>query len=184
MTATLPALLTATEFAKLPDPPDGSRDELVRGQVVIVGAIPTARHGRTCAKVNRVLGKYEEAAKLGRVVMRSGIILRRNPDTVRGPDLSYFSFDRLPTIPDDYMEVPPELVVEVLEKNETPPSVVERVRDFLDFGVPLIWLVDPEARIVTVYAGSMRGTEYDEADTLDGGTVLPGFSCLVADLVQ
>ena len=29
-----PKLLTAEEFAKLPDPPDGSRQALVRGEVV------------------------------------------------------------------------------------------------------------------------------------------------------
>ena len=125
-----------------------------------------------------------EAANLGRVVMRAGAIFRRNPDTVRGPDLSYFSFERLPDIPDDHPEVPPNLVVEVLERNESPPSVADRVQDFIDSGVSVVWLVEPHPRIVTVYAGSMRGIEYDETDTLDGGTVLPGFTCPVADLFQ
>ena len=47
---------------------------------------------------------------------------------------------------------------------------------------PLIWLVDPEMRTVLVYRGTPRGGELDEEDTLDGGEVLPGFSCKVAEL--
>jgi len=44
-----------------------------------------------------------------------------------------------------------------------------------------VWVVDPEANTVMVYSGMMRGVEYDEADTLDGGEVLPSFTCKVAD---
>jgi len=47
--------------------------------------------------------------------------------------------------------------------------------------VRLVWVVDPEDKTVMVYSGTMRGVEYDEADTLDGGEVLPNFTCKVAD---
>lgn len=57
-----------------------------------------------------------------------------------------------------------------------------KIKEYLFYGVPLVWLVDPETRTVTEYRGTMRGTELDEADTLDGGDVLPGFSCKVAEL--
>ena len=184
MTATLPKLLTAEEFGKLPNPADGSIDELVRGEVVIVGPCPTARHGLTCASLGCVLGEFVDASKLGHVLLRTGLVLRRNPDTVRGPDVSFFSYARLPVVRDDWAEVPPDMVAEVIDRHETPASVSARVREFVEFGVPLIWLVDPETNVVTVYSGNMRGVEHHEADTLDGGTVLPGFTCPVADLFQ
>jgi Uma2 family endonuclease len=51
-------------------------------------------------------------------------------------------------------------------------------------GVLLVWLVDPETRTVTVYRGSMRGLELGEAEILDGGNILPGFSCKIANLFE
>jgi Uma2 family endonuclease len=50
--------------------------------------------------------------------------------------------------------------------------------------VPLVWLVDPETNTVLEYRGSLRGTEYDESDTITGGDVLPEFTCRVADFFQ
>jgi Uma2 family endonuclease len=56
------------------------------------------------------------------------------------------------------------------------------VAEHLEAGVSLVWLVDPELRIVIVYRGTMRGVEFEADDTLDGGDVLPGFSCKVSEL--
>jgi len=96
--------------------------------------------------------------------------------------VSYFSFARPPKIPDDCVEIAPDLIVEILERNESPASASERVRDFIAFGVPLVWLVETTAKTVTVSSGNMRGVEHHDTDTLDGGTVRPGFICPVADL--
>ena len=57
-----------------------------------------------------------------------------------------------------------------------------KIKEYLFYSVPLIWLIDPETRTVTVYRGSVRGMELDESDTLNGSDVLPGFSCKVSDL--
>ena len=183
MTATLPALLTAEEFGKLLNPADGSKQELVKGRIVQMPP-PKARHGIVQSKITRRVGNYVEDNRLGWVVTESGTILERDPDTVRGPDVSFYGIARQPQVPDDYFEIPPDLAVEVLSPDDRRPRVREKIREYIRAGVALIWLVDPEARTVTVYTGSMRGTEYDDTDTLDGGTVLPGFSCPVADFFQ
>jgi Uma2 family endonuclease len=84
-------------------------------------------------------------------------------------------------MPEGYFEIPPDLAVEVLSPGDRRADVRAKIREYVFYSVPMVWLVDPEARTVTVYRGSMRGTELDEADDLDGGDVLPGFSCKIAD---
>lgn len=71
--------------------------------------------------------------------------------------------------------------MEVRSPGDRPGRLRKKVQKYLDSGVPLVWVVDPEARTVMVYQGTNRGVEYDENDTLDGGEVLPGFTCKVAE---
>lgn len=183
MTATLPQLLTAAEFAKLPNPADGSKQELVKGRIRQVPP-PKGRHGQVQLEIGARLREVVKPNRLGWVVTESGVVIDTNPDTVRGPDVAFYSITRQPQMPEDYFEIPPDIAVEVLSPDDRRPAVREKIREYVRAGVSLVWLVDPETRTVTVYAGSMRGTEYDETDTLDGGTVLPGFTCPVVDLFQ
>jgi Uma2 family endonuclease len=173
-------LVTVAEFEKMPDPPDGSKMELVRGEVILMP--PQARHGIFCFRSARRLGNFVEDNKLGWVTTNdTGVVLERTPDTVRGPAVAFWSIARQPTMPEGYFEIPPDLAAEVLSPGDRRADVRAKIREYVFYRVPLVWLVDPEARTVTVYRGSMRGTELDEADDLDGGDVLPGFSCKVAE---
>ncbi len=70
----------------------------------------------------------------------------------------------------------------MLSPDDRRSAVRGKIREYVEYGVQLVWLVDPEPRTVTVYRGSMRGTELDESETLDDGDVLTGFSCKIADL--
>jgi Uma2 family endonuclease len=173
--------VTIAEFEKMPDPPDGSRLELVRGEVIVMPP-PKARHGIFCFRFARRLGNFVEDHKLGWVTTNdTGVVLERAPDTVRGPDVAFWNIARQPAMPEGYFEIPPDLAVEVLSPGDRRADVRAKIREYVFYSVPLVWLVDPEARTVTVYRGSMRGIEWDEADELDGGDVLPGFTCKVAD---
>jgi Uma2 family endonuclease len=175
-------LLTVEEFTKLPDPPDGSQLELVRGEVVLMPP-PRGKHGICCSVINRELGNFVRAGKLGWVTANdTGVILERGPDTVRGPDVAFWSIERQPSVPEGYFEIPPDLAIEVLAPDDRRKDVRAKIKEYVFYSVKLVWLVDPDTRTVTVYQGSLRGTELDESDTLDGGNVLPGFSCKVADL--
>ncbi len=174
--------ITAEEFALMPDPADGSKMELVRGEVVFMPP-PKGRHGIVCTRIVLRIGTFIESKQLGWMTCNdSGVILEREPDTVRGPDVAFWSITRQPEVPEGYFEIPPDLAVEVLSPDDRRAKVREKIREYLTSGVKLVWLVDPESRTVTVYAGSIRGTELDATDALDGGDVLPGFSCGVGDL--
>ena len=92
-------LITAEEFLRMPDPPDGSRQELVRG--VIETRPPLDIHHRVyCARLRRRLGNFVEETNAGHLASNdSGFITERDPDTVRGPDLAFWSRERLPQLP-------------------------------------------------------------------------------------
>lgn len=175
-------LITAEEFSKLPNPPDGSQLELVRGVIVSVPP-PRGRHGVCCSKVDRLIGDFVEAKGLGTVTANdTGIILERDPDTVRGPDVSFWRKERLPVVPEGYIDVPPDLAVEVASPGDHFARIQKRVLHFLACGVRLLWVVDPEDRSVTVYRPQKLPVILEESDMLSGEDVLAGFSCRVAEL--
>jgi Uma2 family endonuclease len=175
-------LITAEEFMKMPDPPDGSQQELIRG-VIITMPPPMGRHGVCCMKVGFTVYSFVSANKLGHVTSNdAGFISERNPDTVRGPDVAYWNSARVREVPEGYFEVPPDLAVEVVSPNDTHLRVQEKVRHYLTHGVRMVWVVDPELRIVTVYRSKELARTLEETDTLSGEDVLPGFRCRVADL--
>jgi Uma2 family endonuclease len=131
-------LITAEEFARLPDPPDGSGQELVKGEVVTMPP-PGGRHGACCSKVDRRLGTFVETNHLGTVCANdTGFIMERDPDTVRGPDIAFRSLDRLPEIPEGYIPIPPDLAIEIVSPNDMFSRIQKRVRDYLKRGVRLV----------------------------------------------
>ena len=49
-------------------------------------------------------------------------------------------------------------------------------------GIPMVWLIDPEERHVTMYRPNEFHKILDESESITGNGVLPGFTCKVADL--
>ena len=181
MSAIVMKLITAEEFAGIPDPPDGSRHELVRGEVVIVSR-PKGLRGILMNRIGRKIGNFVDERGLGWTVEDGGVVLERDPDTVRGPDVAFYSIQRQPLPPEDFFEIPPELAIEIRSPGDRPGRIREKVREYLSNGVRLIWIVDPGDRTVTVYSGKNRGIVYEDTDTLEGRDILPGFACKVSDL--
>ena len=178
-------LLTAAEFARLPDPPDGSKQELVRGEIVTMPP-PGFRHGEVQGNVYYALKTYAKQSKAGRVTVESGCLTETEPDSVRGPDVAFWSSARVPagSNPDVYPDVAADLVVEVLSPGNTRPKMVAKVREYLTGDVRLVWVVDPEARTVTAYTKPGEGRELWADATLTADDVLPGFACPVAEFFE
>jgi Uma2 family endonuclease len=133
--------------------------------------------------VARILGNYTVSTGNGYVASNdSGVILHRVPDTVRGPDVALYvdaqAFDELHP---KYGETPPRLAVEVLSPSDTASKVLRKITDYLSSGVNLVWLVDPEARSVTVYRSDKGPYEMRGDGELTGDETLPGFRCRVSD---
>ena len=150
-TALTDKLLTAEEYALLPD--NGRPTELVRGRVVEMNT-PYPRHGYYCSLVNRIIGNFVEEHGLGRVMSNdSGVITERGPDTVRGADVAYYSYQRLPQgpLPEAYLPVVPELIVEVRSPSDRTGPIMRKVVEYLESGVSFVCLLDTRAETLTVY---------------------------------
>lgn len=175
--------ITAEEFFAMPDPADGSRQELVRGEVETMPN-PGCEHGEVTLAVGAKVLAFVKSHQLGRVLVESGTVVDRNPDTVRGPDVSYYSKERMPfdVRVVAYNNQPPDLCVEVVSPSNSRKKLREKVKEYFFAGVRAVWLVDPDERSVTVFRAPDDSYNRYEGQTLDGGDVLPGFTCPVADL--
>jgi Uma2 family endonuclease len=114
----------------------------------------------------------------------TGVFTERDPDTVLAPDVVYWKTERLPELPEGFVEVPPDLVVEVVSPGDSQSYVHRKVLHYLDHDVALVWVVDPKTRTVTVYRSRQDVRILGEAEEITGGDVLPGFSCRVAEFFQ
>jgi Uma2 family endonuclease len=149
--ATTEHLLTAEEYAQLPD--NGEPTELVRGRIVTMN-IPASRHGWLCVRIAKILANYVDDRDLGYVFGNdAGMVTERDPDTVRGPDISFFSYSRIPkgASLDGYAEAAPEVVFEVPSPSDRWPKILERLSEFLNAGVLAIFVVDPKKEVVTIF---------------------------------
>jgi Uma2 family endonuclease len=174
--------MTAEQFFRLPDEP--CRRDLVEGEVWTMAAAG-AEHGAIGARLIRRLGNYVEAHRLGETFSaETGFTLERNPDTVLAPDLAFVRAERLPEtgIPSDFWELAPDLVVEIVSPNDRAGQVAKKVSKWLQAGVLLVWVVYPRKRYVVVHEPGAPPRTLGDGDTLDGGTVLPGFSCPIKEL--
>ena len=175
-------LLTADEFLECPDEP-GCRQELIRGEVVTM-SLAGGLHGKVASKILRLVGNHVVADRLGETyAAETGFIVERNPDTVRGADVAFVGNERLALITNPKKHIPfgPDLTVEVLSPNDRDDEVEDKVQLWLAAGSQLVWVVDPEARIVVVYRPGAEPVTLREDEEIDGGDVLPGFRCRVAD---
>jgi Uma2 family endonuclease len=175
-------LLTADEFARLPNPINGSKQELVRGETITM-APPSFVHAKIQGRIYFALETFNRSANLGHVVLETGVKTEENPDTVRGPDIAFWRYSNLAANikPDVYAQVPPDLCVEVLSPSNTKPEMNRKIREYFASGIHMIWIVDPDMRTVTVYREPGNGRVLWDDATLAGEDVLPNFSCPVAE---
>jgi len=115
--------------------------------------------------------------KLGIVTGEAGT-LKLFPGTVRVPDVAFISWNRLPGRKWPQVPIPllaPDLAVEVLSKSNTKAEMNRKLGEYFRAGVDLVWVVDPKKRVAQVYTSPRRSKLITEHESLDGGSVLPGF---------
>lgn len=151
------------------------------------------------ALVEKAMGWRESliAIALGRIL--SEFVLRRNlgvvsgPDgfmrilrsQVRGPDVAFVSWDRMPggRVPEDRVpELVPDLAIEVLSEGNTYAEMARKRREYFHAGVRQVWMIDIEERTVAVYADITKYELFDETQSLSGGDILPGLEISLSAL--
>jgi Uma2 family endonuclease len=177
------ALMTATDLLTLRL--EHKSTELVRGKLV-VREPPSTYHGRVQSTLDFIVVGHVRANALGAVFGQdTGFKIASDPDTVRAPDLAFVDRARIAQIPQrGYAAMAPDLVAEILSPDNRPGEVLAKVGEWLDAGVRLVWVIDPDRRVATVYRdnGSV-GTVSSDAD-LHGEAVLPGFSFRLSELFE
>ncbi len=132
----------------------------------------------------RALESFVREHDLGLVAGPDGM-LQLAPGLVRIPDVSFVRWERLPggKIPAEPVpDLAPDLAVEVLSPSNTAGELERKLADYFTAGVSLVWLIDPRARMATALSGVDDRRALTEADSLDGGQVLPGFTLPLAEL--
>ncbi len=175
-------LMTADEFLEWPDEP-GCRQELIRGAVVTM-SLAGGEHGEVALEIGSLIRNHVKPRKLGKVyAAETGFIVERDPDTVRGADVAFVSNERLARITNPRKHIPfgPDVAVEVRSPNDRDDEVEEKVGVWLAAGRLLVWVVDPESRTVVVHRTGTDPVTLHEDQEIDGGDVIPGFRCRVAD---
>jgi Uma2 family endonuclease len=176
-------LLTADEFtARYAN----IHAELVKG-IVKEYPVPYPRHGKVCASANGFLWQYVSGADLGHVMGNdSWIKTGSNPDTVRGADVCFFSYERLPkgTVPEGLLPVAPDLVVEVRSPTDRWTAIFTKVGEYLAAGVRVVVVLDPATTSASVYRADELQQIFHNSDALTLPDVLPGFSVVVSRLFE
>jgi Uma2 family endonuclease len=169
-TATQPHVrrMTAAEFASRPT--DGVRKELVRGTEIPMN-MPSPRHGEICAQLVFLLKLHLTHHPAGRVVSNdSGIITQTDPDTVRGADIAFYSYARLPAdtpLPmRGYAGVVPDVVFEVRSYTDRWSALHTKVAEYLAAGVTAVAVLDEQTQRAWVYSADDEPREFDHADPL------------------
>lgn len=179
-------LLTADEFARLPEPEGGSRMELVEGKVVMTPP-PGAQPGKRTNRISSRLTAFVEAHALGEVLPEIGFRLQRDADVVRAPDSSFVAAARVPDsgLPDGYIDGAPDLAVEVVSPHDSAREILEKVGGYLDAGAARVWVVRPATRTVTVYNSGGEATTLRSGATLTSahaGFAIEGFALTIDEL--
>jgi Uma2 family endonuclease len=116
----------------------------------------------------------------------AGVITERGPDSVRGPDVAFYSYDRLPKgpAPHDYAQQPPELVIEVLSEFERWPSVLAKVAEYLGAGITLVLLLEDREQSAHVYRADAPTRILRSSEVLELPDILADFRARITDFFE
>jgi Uma2 family endonuclease len=176
----------AADVERFPD--DGYRYEIWHGELLRM-APAGGRHGE--CEANLVAALRQQTPALGRVYTGdTGFLLREDPDELVSPDVAFVRHERLPPPAEriSYLRVVPDLVVEIRSPNDAEAEVRAKLSLYLEVGVALVWIVDPQNQTVEEVRASASGLSNSRlmrggaGDVLDGGELLPGVRVSLADI--
>lgn len=165
--------------------------EILDGELIMPPA-PNIEHQLISRNLFRKLDAYVETHQLGVVLYAPvDVLIHQPPVQTRQPDVLYISFERSGFKDSDsfmgvqFLEIAPELVVEILSSSDTRRKVKDKLDDYQTIGVRECWLVSPEAQIVEVLKFTPEKVErigiFGTGQEISS-EVLPELSLLVDDI--
>jgi Uma2 family endonuclease len=173
-------LLTAQDLWKIED--RGRKYELIRGELIEVTP-PSATHASVMTNLAVLIGVFVKLHRLGKLYTGDGgVVIEHDPDTVLGPDLSFFASERVPVDIPVYFQTPPDLAIEIASPGNSSREIERKIGMYLGFGVREVWIVHPDRRQVIVHSPSRPLQTLHEHDVLTGGDILPGLVIPVSSI--
>jgi Uma2 family endonuclease len=117
---------------------------------------------------------------------RPGVKLRHDPDTLRGPNVALIRACRIPkgTGVDGWLEGAPELAAEVVGRGQNATVLAKKAMEYIRAGSRMVWILDGEPKLLMLITADSQLRILGEDDVLEGGDVLPGFSCKVSEFFE
>lgn len=179
------ALLTIADYAALEEPV-GLRYELNEGELLVT---PSASffHNRLCDRFISPLDVHVTSHKLGDVTSETDVKLAE--DVVRRPDVAFYRVGRLDGVDLDQVPLPvaPDLVIEIVSKNDRAADLLLKVSQYLAAGVQAVWLLYPSTQLAYRHTASKLEPEVrsaQEGGKFEEAEILPGFSLALIDIFQ
>ncbi|NBD16898.1 MAG: Uma2 family endonuclease [Cyanobacteria bacterium] len=181
------------------DNPDARLETNSRGQLIFMS--PTG--GETSEKNSELIFQvqsWNKQSKLGKVFDSSGGFKLSN-EAIRSPDVSWISISKWNTLSHrlrlpkreapavtvgkeqrkTFLPVEPDFVIELMSPTDVFSQLQQKMKEYINCGVKLGWLINPDARQVEIYHQGKEKEVLDHPQTLSGEDILPG---LVVDLTE
>lgn len=175
---------TAEQFLEAwPELPEAGRwTELAQGKIISLDP-PEVEHGTIVLNFSKVLSVYLHRANQGYACFDLGLLIKRNPDTVRFPAVSIFNRgERFEETDKAISDQKPSVILEVASTNDRRQLMSDHVSEYVNWGVELIWVIDPKTQEVLEYLPGIGSQVIDVHGKISGGDALPDFSMKVKDL--
>ena len=181
MATTTRRLATEDDLRAMPE--DGNKYELVDGEIRVSPA--GDRHSAIALALAARLLTFVKEHRLGHV-MGADAGFRLPGGNVRSPDASFVATGRFPNDrpTEDWGRLAPDLAVEVISPSDRPRRILDKVGEYLEAGVRLVWVIDPQRPAAVVYRSLTDVREVGIDESLDGEHVVPGFRCRLADVLD
>ena len=177
-------LMSADDFFRLYSHRDG-RHELVDGQVVEMAPV-NEEHGDIAFNISGAFFVYSRQSGIGRGGVETGYRVRQNPDTVRGPDVSFNLHSREsgegPSI--GFVSGAPDIAIEVISPSNTTADMEQKIQEYISAGSQRVWTVYPSTRSVTVHRADGTTVAYTGDDVISDEELLPDFSLPLSDIFR
>jgi len=172
--------LTAEDLYTVPR--DGRKYELVKGELIVSPA--GVKHEGIASRLVVRVGIFLMTNRLGEVYT-SSVGYELGTGDIVSPDVSFVATSKLPNgeEPKGFGHFAPDLAVEIISPSDVLTAVEQKVELYLHNGTRLVWVINPDLRHATIYRtdGTIAMVRAD--GRLDGETVLPGFTCVLADIL-
>jgi Uma2 family endonuclease len=181
MSTLTPAVPLTPEEVERASERDAKNYELIDGELreKIVGFKSLFIAGRISDRLNAHFYPHEGVAAVEVMVY---CFAQRNHG--RKPDVIYVKLARLPgaAVPDGDLHIAPDLVVEVLSPGNSGIEVQDKLEEYLEAGVPLVWIANPDRKTIRAFRQDGTTRLFRAGDVIENEPALPGFRLVTGDV--